>query len=331
MEEYHQQGRTDRLASLLEIAIQVRHTGICNVERGKGGVRQFGELIFLDGQLVDAIADSRIGIAAWEWLKTWSNCQYSFIVQNHEEIKISSQTHPALDVSSTTHSPMNLLSQMLEKVTHSLSGSLLSATPSPEISSSDDFLQKNTEQFSEPITPPSQMSPRSSLAPIQYSRSSMDDSPLNGAKNINESSPNSAKNINGPSPNSAKSINGFPPNAANSAKSINGSSPNAANGAKSINRNMYSQSMNYSDNQWNVLQPSQLPVQPLSPVPLRLIDGDDALRFIERYHLSRHHRHIFFLINGQRSMIDVARLTKRPLHEIQQTLVELEYYGLIQC
>lgn len=295
MEEHDQQGRTDRLASLLEFAISSKHTGICSVERGKGGVRQFGKLIFLDGQLIDATADSRTGLAAWEWLKTWSYCQYTFVTQNREEIKIPPQPVTSPDASNPTPSPLSMLSQMFEKVTHSLTDSITPAASAPELPASSGLAQENVG-WPEPVTEPPQIPSRGPLTPIPYSPASM-----------NGFSPNS---INGNGPNSMSGIGG--------------------NSMSGIGGNGYQQSMNYAANQWNGLSRQQTPAPLPSPVPLRLIDGNDALRLIESYRLSRHHRHIFFLLNGQRSAADIVRLTRRPLYEIQQVLEDLEQFGLIR-
>jgi hypothetical protein len=300
MGELDQQGRTDRLASLLEFAISSKHTGICNVERGKGGVRQFGKLIFLDGQLIDATADSRTGLAAWDWLKIWSYCQYTFVTQNREEIKVPTQPATSSDISNPTPSPLSMLSQMLEKVTHSLTDSIAPTSAVPESPSSGEILQENVG-WTEPVTEPPQQPSRGPLTPIPYSTSPMNRFPPNGASGVN---------------------------GMNSMSGIGGNGMN--NSMSGIGGNGYQQGMNYVPNQWNSLTPPQLPVSLPSPVPMRLIDGDDALRLIERYRLSRHHRHIFFLLNGQRSAADIVRLTRRPLYEIQQVLEDLEQYGLIR-
>ncbi|MBV9259154.1 MAG: hypothetical protein JO215_14160, partial [Ktedonobacteraceae bacterium] len=42
------------------------------------------------------------------------------------------------------------------------------------------------------------------------------------------------------------------------------------------------------------------------------------------------HRHVFFLLDGQRTTVDVVRLTGRSFYEIQGLLAELERLGLIR-
>src|SRR5262249_17137593 len=83
---------------------------------------------------------------------------------------------------------------------------------------------------------------------------------------------------------------------------------------------VYVQSMDNAHDPWNILPTSPMPVQESLSVPQRLLDGDEALRFIEQFQLPRHHRRIFFLLDGQRGIMDIVRLTRLPLQEIQQIL-----------
>jgi hypothetical protein len=67
----------------------------------------------------------------------------------------------------------------------------------------------------------------------------------------------------------------------------------------------------------------------IAPVPVRLRQGPDALAFMKRIKLPRLHRHIFFLLDGQRNTNDLARLMGHPLEEIQHLLTDLQRIGLI--
>lgn len=64
--------------------------------------------------------------------------------------------------------------------------------------------------------------------------------------------------------------------------------------------------------------------------PIRLLNGPYAINYMERFGLSRLHRHVFFLLDGHRTVVDVVRLTGRSFYEIQSLLVELEELGLIR-
>lgn len=76
--------------------------------------------------------------------------------------------------------------------------------------------------------------------------------------------------------------------------------------------------------------PQTPPPPPRVPTPRRLIQGPEALGFLQQLRLTRLHRHIFLLLDGQRTAGDLARLTGHTAGEIQQLLTELEFYGLIK-
>lgn len=65
-------------------------------------------------------------------------------------------------------------------------------------------------------------------------------------------------------------------------------------------------------------------------VPYRNMAVDDALRLLENRGLSRTHRHLFLLIDGQRSIMELVHLLKRNQQEVQQLLYDLERAALIQ-
>ncbi len=69
---------------------------------------------------------------------------------------------------------------------------------------------------------------------------------------------------------------------------------------------------------------------PAPQAPYRLLQGADALMLIERYKLSRLHRHIFFLLDGQRDVNDLSRLTGHPFNEIRRLLYDLQRLGLVK-
>jgi hypothetical protein len=70
--------------------------------------------------------------------------------------------------------------------------------------------------------------------------------------------------------------------------------------------------------------------QPTAHIPFRLLQGPEALSYIQKAGLSRLHRHIFFLLDGQRSADDLARLTGHQIIDILRLLTDLERIGLIR-
>ena len=70
--------------------------------------------------------------------------------------------------------------------------------------------------------------------------------------------------------------------------------------------------------------------QPAQQAPQRLWQGQDALIFLERTHASRLHRHVFLLLDGQRTLPDLARITGHSPEEIKRLLNDLERLGMIK-
>jgi hypothetical protein len=70
--------------------------------------------------------------------------------------------------------------------------------------------------------------------------------------------------------------------------------------------------------------------EPASRVPFRLLHGAEALSYIQKAQLTRQHRHIFFLLDGQRTIDDLTRLTGHHITETLRLLADLERIGLIR-
>src|SRR5579883_403545 len=78
----------------------------------------------------------------------------------------------------------------------------------------------------------------------------------------------------------------------------------------------------------SVAAPVYPDTEPLAPYRTRQLD--EALWLLERRGLSRAHRHLFLLIDGQRTVAELVRLTGRRQDEVQQLLRDLETATLIQ-
>jgi hypothetical protein len=84
------------------------------------------------------------------------------------------------------------------------------------------------------------------------------------------------------------------------------------------------------------------PVTPIPPVyrtsgqtsitqrPFRLVQGSEALTYMAKAKLTRQHRHIFFLLDGQRTIDDLTRLTGNHITDTLRLLADLERIGLIK-
>jgi Domain of unknown function (DUF4388) len=68
-----------------------------------------------------------------------------------------------------------------------------------------------------------------------------------------------------------------------------------------------------------------------SGAPYRLYQTDEGVQMIVQAHLSRLHRHLFLLIDGQRTLAELTRLIGRRSEDVEQLLLDLESIGVIQC
>jgi len=66
------------------------------------------------------------------------------------------------------------------------------------------------------------------------------------------------------------------------------------------------------------------------PGPHRTCAAEDAFRLLDRAGLSRSHRHLFLLVDGHRTIVELVRLTGRPPEEVQRLLHDLEDIGVIR-
>jgi DNA-binding MarR family transcriptional regulator len=84
--------------------------------------------------------------------------------------------------------------------------------------------------------------------------------------------------------------------------------------------------------------PQQLPVTGSQPIPTfwqavfpkQMVPVEVALRLLKREGLSRAHKHVFLLIDGQRTVEELARITRRQTSELSQLLDDLERIGVVQ-
>jgi hypothetical protein len=65
-------------------------------------------------------------------------------------------------------------------------------------------------------------------------------------------------------------------------------------------------------------------------VPHRTRPANLSLPLLDQARLSRAHRHLFLLIDGNRTIAELVRLTGRPAEEILRLLQELEHIGVIE-
>jgi hypothetical protein len=231
MTEHDRQERTDDLETTIHSIESLQQTGVLNIERAKGGVRETANLVFLQGQVVEAIAGSRTGQDAFDWVITWGSCRYTFEVRFPSEIVVPAPPASVpVEETSVAPSPLGFIAQMVQKYTH--------------IANTAQVAEKASSPFPVPRTP-------------------------------------------------TPSLASYP---------------------------------------LTPLPPTTAPQVEMTRLraPFRLVNGSEAVNYMERFGLPRLHRHVFFLLDGQRTAVDVVRLTGRSFYEIQHLLADLERLGLIK-
>ncbi len=252
MSEFEQQGRTDHLEAILEAIFSNRQTGILHVERGKGGVRDGGDIIILHGQVIDASSGSRQGAEALEWLLTWGNCQYNFQVKFPNEVVAPPGA---------------------------AAGATLPITSPPSAPSA-------------PIT-----------APLKF-----------------------------PGELAAQNIFHFFTSGAEKEDPVSATDSGGYNPLPDRFSPVTQENWSRENGRFRIEEyPLQIP-QSLPDVraPERMQNGSEALALLERFRLTRLHRHVFLLLDGKRTIYDLVRLTGRSLNEVDRLLVDLERIGLIR-
>jgi hypothetical protein len=76
-------------------------------------------------------------------------------------------------------------------------------------------------------------------------------------------------------------------------------------------------------------EPSMIPLSP-SAVPVSIKPLNISLQMIEQKELSRVHRQLFLLVDGQRSCAQLVRLTGRKMEEVEKMLRDLQRIGVIR-
>ncbi len=80
---------------------------------------------------------------------------------------------------------------------------------------------------------------------------------------------------------------------------------------------------------WRVCRFLFIP-SPFSARPLRIQHNDTGIQILTRKKFSRLHLHLFLLVDGQRDIVELARLVGKTPEEVQKLLIDLETIGIIR-
>lgn len=251
MSEFERQGRTDHLDLILQAISTAYLTGVLHVERGKGGVREGGDIAVSRGQVVRATTGSRQGDEALEWLLTWGNCQYRFQEEFPTELFSSPSSSISLPVTPIPDMPATA---PLKYASESLNQNILRAFGSGT--------EKRSVPVTGPVTGPDYAPLPTHLTPVPRQRGQQQE-----PTGFRQSPP---------------------------------------------------------------VPPARAPGPPAVHVAIRVQDGPPALTVLDRFKLSRIHRHVFLLLDGKRTSRDLERLTGHPLGDVERLLADLVRVGLVR-
>jgi hypothetical protein len=69
---------------------------------------------------------------------------------------------------------------------------------------------------------------------------------------------------------------------------------------------------------------------PHSVRPQRVQHNDAGIQMLNQKRFSRLHLHLFLLVDGQRNVIELARIVGKKPEEVQKLLIDLEAIGIIR-
>ncbi|HEU5348950.1 MAG TPA: DUF4388 domain-containing protein [Ktedonobacterales bacterium] len=307
---------TSRLSNIIQMITLSRQSGILRAIRGQDSARQMGQIRFVNGQPASVLFGTMVGENALNALMGWGECMYSFDEFASDSPEAEGYYWSGDGGQGNTPSPP-------------ISGSW----PSYGYPSSPNYSTSAPSQY--PQNPPSMpYPPYSSSYPQPAPNTGYPGSP--GYPGGNTGYPGGNTGYPGGNTGYPGSNTGYPggPGYPGGNTGYPGN-PGYPGGAMPDGGDPY---------YWQPPQPPQ-PPQPQQGFTANNLPGTPALRpemleaipfqtgmseSIEQLPLDRRERMILLLVNGQRSTLDLVRLTHRSEREIYAVLHHLALLGLIQ-
>ncbi len=282
---------TDQLSNVIEVVELGQRTGLLSVERGSGSVLEEGEIYFVSGRAMYAALAGLRGREALAALSRWGACRFAFDRDAPRPTpNLTNPQHPAVQPLGSQPSPVPNPASSWPHFAQSQPGHIPPMAPN---STSGGF-NGGYARPAFPTTGPS-------LGSVQPGPQTGTLKPLGGA------APGGQRNPYSPAesyPTGGQYGGGY-------AGSQNGSG--------------------YAGNQGGVFQPASGGVSgtTLGRRPRRAPDVRDLMIVVNTHNLSRSHRTILLLADGEHSVLDLARLSSKAPDEVVELLQELEERGLI--
>jgi hypothetical protein len=283
---------TSRLSNIIQMIMLSRQSGILRAIRGQEPARQMGQIRFLDGQPSSVLFGQMVGENALNALMGWGECMYSF-----DEFTTESADADGYYSSSD--------------------GSQYGTTPLPSGTGSwPSYGYPSSPSYNTPSAPPQYPQNPGNNSYPQYNTGYPPPPP-------NQGYPPPPPNQGYPPPPPNQGYPQQPPNQGYPPPAPNTGYPGGPmpNGGDPYYRQVQTGSTATS-------MPGSPTYRPelLESVPFQTNISEP----IEQLPLDRRERMILLLVNGQRSMLDLVRLTHRNEREIYAVLHHLALLGLIQ-
>lgn len=308
---------TDRLANVIDVVGLGRRTGLLSAEREFGTMLEEAEIYFVSGNPIYATLGPLRGHAALDALAQWSVCRFCFDPQAPQPIPNVSGVLPAVDPSSPSG-----FSYAYAPASSNAANGPNGPASNAYYGSSSGFGSSGggagNRSYSGPSGPVSRTSWNS--PPAGYPSGSL------GGSKPSTPSGNSAGNL-GANAGGAPGGDAGGSNSRWAASGIFGGTP-----GNSMSRPGWSGNTTTpraGSNPAMAGAPNQSGQADVQRRPRRAPDVRDLINVVTTYNLSRAHRTILLLADGEHSILDLARLSGKPVDEVLALLGELEGRGLI--
>ena len=324
----------DRLSNVIEVVELGRRSGLLTVERGSNQALEQGEVYFSQGRAIYALVEGLRGREALTVLAGWGQCRFAFepnasrpapnVVAPPPAQQASSapatfgRSHPGQSGQGGQYPPPPQRAQPTPPrgAPASFNWDIPSNRPLPDAQTPTGYPGPQPGPQTGPQTGPQRGSQTGAL-------------PFGSQPGV-----------------AGSPFSPMPPSAPSSPSSFGASWPtgsngwsNTANGANGASQNNTSGQLNWpSLGSAPVSAPSSTgpftggaPVSPqtLERRPRRAPDVRDLISVVSAYNLSRNHRTILLLADGEHTVLDLARLSSKQVEEIVALLADLERLGLV--
>ncbi|HEU5346578.1 MAG TPA: DUF4388 domain-containing protein [Ktedonobacterales bacterium] len=334
----------DRLSNIIEVVELGRRSGLLTVERGAPPSLEQGELYFAQGRAIYAAVEGLTGRDALHVLAGWGQCKFAFEPNAAAPAPNVTAPHPA------PASPASPLSQSSPGYP-GMSGAQgnggyappqrAQATPPRGAPASFNWNTPGSRPLPDPLAPSTgpvgPLSPGAQPGPQPgVQRGPQAPSQVGGAGASNPAIPSGPAGGAGswpagwPSTSQGGGSGGAPASGSRATGQLNWSSQTGALPSVAPSwPSMPSMPSTPSQGTGPFSGGAALDQEALQRRPRRAPDVRDLMSVVSAYNLSRSHRTILLLADGEHTVLDLARLSSKTVEEVAALLASLERLGLV--